>query len=1175
MTTCGKMDTSIPACVRDFSYSTDVEENDECTEAESRSVMSDGCPGNQQSGPDRELNTAGVQCSGRTKWTKKMNIDVMECYYMSKPYDDAGKAVRGYRARMHGFWKEKGYNTTEQRLCGQVRSIQKNNLLGNVKLDNIRRRVSDNSNQLVENQNEASSAENDVNQDVNRDGDRVDVRRGMCLRRDDVSADDEELVKNKIPKQLEDRVLEIQEVRKRTRRLDKQAYRYDFKGIDRNRLKKETCKVNEVLKYVETCDISGTNELIKAGSIVVAEKLKLKNLAEESGQREGQKIFQEPWWKRRIQKDIRVLRGSISVLDRKKRGELKNDAKYEELKKKYNIRNMNRLNVVIEELKQRVVAKKVKVKRYDQRIRQYRQNRLFSNDQKKFYQQLNGAERKERVIPDASESVKFWNGIWGKEKRFNKEADWLIDINEEKSDKEQEEMRITEDCVTRQCKRIQNWKTPGLDGVQGYWIKNFTTCHSRIACQLNDILNGVKECPDWLTFGKTVLCLKDPKKGNAVENFRPITCLPIMWKLMTGIIAESLYEYVAENNVLPEEQKGCRKGSKGTKDQLLIDKFVMKDSKRRQTNLTMAWIDYKKAYDMVPHMWIMECLKIIGCAKNVYKFIEKSMKQWRCRLMSCGEILGDVHIRRGIFQGDSLSPLLFVLCLIPLTLVLRKMKEGYEMKGKKVKINHLLFMDDLKLFGRNDAQIDSLVETVHCVSNDVGMEFGIKKCGVVSVRRGKISKHEGIILPNGEVMKQIEQDGYKYLGILEMEKIMEEEMKMKVKKEYLRRLKLVLKSKLNGRNKIYAINTWAVALIRYGGGVLDWRKNELQMLDRKTRKTMTIYGALHPKSDVDRLYLKRKYGGRGLIGCESCVRAEENNLGWYVKHSIEPLLSEVRRGQVIETEECIRKEDYKKMEIMRRKENWIDKKMYGQYYREMNEKIDIEKSWSWLCKSDLKPETEALICAAQEQALRTNYIKCKIDGTAESPLCRVCGEKGESVSHVVSECKMLAQKEYKRRHDNVARIIHWELCGKYKLDRAEKWYEHKPEGAVESSDVKLLWDFMIQCDRVVECRKPDIVIVDKKERKCVIIDVAIPGDSRVNSKEEEKIEKYQNLKQEIIKMWGMRKVEIIPIVIGALGAISKKFTNWIKKLEISIKVEHMQKTSLLGTARILRKVLNN
>ena len=113
----------------------------------------------------------------------------------------------------------------------------------------------------------------------------------------------------------------------------------------------------------------------------------------------------------------------------------------------------------------------------------------------------------------------------------------------------------------------------------------------------------------------------------------------------------------------------------------------------------------------------------------------------------------------------------------------------------------------------------------------------------------------------------------------------------------------------------------------------------------------------------------------------------------------------------------------------------------------MNEKIDIEKSWSWLCKSDLKPETEALICAAQEQALRTNYIKCKIDGSTKSPLCRVCGEKGESVSHVVSECKMLAQKEYKRRHDNVARIIHWELCGKYKLDRAEKWYEHMPEGA--------------------------------------------------------------------------------------------------------------------------------
>ena len=106
--------------------------------------------------------------------------------------------------------------------------------------------------------------------------------------------------------------------------------------------------------------------------------------------------------------------------------------------------------------------------------------------------------------------------------------------------------------------------------------------------------------------------------------------------------------------------------------------------------------------------------------------------------------------------------------------------------------------------------------------------------------------------------------------------------------------------------------------------------------------------------------------------------------------------------------------------------------------------------------------------------MRTNYIKFNIDKTVESPLCRMCGEKGESIGHIGSECEKLAKREYKRRHDNVARIFHWTLCGKYDLERGANWYEHSPQGIVESDNVKMLRDFMIQCDRYIICRKPYI-----------------------------------------------------------------------------------------------------
>ena len=121
-------------------------------------------------------------------------------------------------------------------------------------------------------------------------------------------------------------------------------------------------------------------------------------------------------------------------------------------------------------------------------------------------------------------------------------------------------------------------------------------------------------------------------------------------------------------------------------------------------------------------------------------------------------------------------------------------------------------------------------------------------------------------------LKEVGEEGYTYLGIVELDKIKEEEMKGKIVKEYKRRLRLILKSKLNGKNKVIAINTWAVAIFRYSAGILEWKSSELKKIDRKSRKTMTMYGAFHPKSDVDRLYMKRKEGGRGLSNIELVVK---------------------------------------------------------------------------------------------------------------------------------------------------------------------------------------------------------------------------------------------------------------------------------------------------------------
>ena len=212
-------------------------------------------------------------------------------------------------------------------------------------------------------------------------------------------------------------------------------------------------------------------------------------------------------------------------------------------------------------------------------------------------------------------------------------------------------------------------------------------------------------------------------------------------------------------------------------------------------------------------------------------------------------------------------------------------------------------------------------------------------------------------------------------------------------------------------------------------------------------------------------------------------------------------------------------------------------------------------------KCDLKIGTEALIRAAQEQALHSKYVKYNIDHTGDSPLCRLCG--------AVSPCTILAQKEYKWWH-NVALIVPWELCGKFGLKRSEKWYEHKPKAVLGNTKVKLLWDFSIHCDENIIERRPDPILVDKERKHCLLIDIAEPGDVKVAEKEDEKEDKYQPLKFEIMQIWEINKVEVIPIVVGAIGVATKKIQKWFSKIVVEIQTELLQKTALLGTARILR-----
>jgi hypothetical protein len=172
--------------------------------------------------------------------------------------------------------------------------------------------------------------------------------------------------------------------------------------------------------------------------------------------------------------------------------------------------------------------------------------------------------------------------------------------------------------------------------------------------------------------------------------------------------------YIDDKNLMPKKQKGCCRRSKGCKDQLLILKAILQECKCKKKNLCMARIDYQKVFDRVPHSWIIKSLKLFGINNKIISFTKKIMSHWRTRMRVPTENklieTEEIEMQCGIFQGDSLSPLLFCICLTPLTEQLNRLNTGYEEHTTKTKISHLLYMDDLKLLGKSEEELQKQIQ---------------------------------------------------------------------------------------------------------------------------------------------------------------------------------------------------------------------------------------------------------------------------------------------------------------------------------------------------------------------------------------------------------------------------------------------------------------------------------
>ena len=218
--------------------------------------------------------------------------------------------------------------------------------------------------------------------------------------------------------------------------------------------------------------------------------------------------------------------------------------------------------------------------------------------------------------------------------------------------------------------RAANWKYPGPDRLPNFWIKQLKSLHKSMAEAFSEIIKDLKHTPDWLIEGATNLL---PKKEETwiPKNYRPIACLPTTFKILTSVITDRLYSHLKKEAIMTPEQRGGKKDGYGCRDQLMINNAILENCKKRKKNLSTALIDYKKAFDSVPYSWILKCLQMYKIHPVLITFIEESMSQWKTNMTlvcKAGVLeIGPIRIKRGVFQGDSLSPLLFTMSINPLS----------------------------------------------------------------------------------------------------------------------------------------------------------------------------------------------------------------------------------------------------------------------------------------------------------------------------------------------------------------------------------------------------------------------------------------------------------------------------------------------------------------------------
>ncbi|KAF7682751.1 LINE-1 retrotransposable element ORF2 protein, partial [Astathelohania contejeani] len=388
---------------------------------------------------------------------------------------------------------------------------------------------------------------------------------------------------------------------------------------------------------------------------------------------------------------------------------------------------MKRFNLTLEkphDVMEAIISLKELTRIYEKKLEMHtkrkecrRENQCFELYRSKYYRKLSGVDIPKHQV-DINEIREYWFKMWETtNKTSNGYDEYLVEQLPDSIELTTlSNLKEFDDIIKCQ----PNWKAAGIDGIINFFIKHISSVHKHLYNSIKNICLEGRAQADWFYQGITYLIFKvSPSKGS---DFRPITCMSDLYKLTTKCVTQVMQLEVERRGLLADNQLGIVRRVQGAKEQAMLDLSLNKEYGHL---LKSTWIDAKKVLDFIDHKYLVECISKLGFPKWIPCFVKEITSKWSLNVRVGPERIVNKRVNKGILQCDSLSPLLFVLCIYPLS---RRLNERYP----KVSIhaeeishatNHLLFIDDLKLLATNSTVMGNMVKETESFFKTIGLEI--------------------------------------------------------------------------------------------------------------------------------------------------------------------------------------------------------------------------------------------------------------------------------------------------------------------------------------------------------------------------------------------------------------------------------------------------------------------